>query len=86
MSKRFYLTKERFIILAVVMLVMWSSIFILFWFKGDAITKTPCEICAESYGSTVQCIAIDTGVQFVIYEENGRTFKRDIEKNISIKE
>lgn len=57
MEKEYWITNSRFKLIVIVMIVIWISIFILFFLKADEITKHPCEVCAKSIGEDVVCRA-----------------------------
>lgn len=46
---------KRVMMICIVMLIIWGSIFILFWFKADEVTRHPCSVCANKMGETVMC-------------------------------
>jgi len=67
-----WIDKNRFIVVVIVMLIIWSSLFTLFWFKGEALMKDPCSICAERVGESVTCYAgFGTQLNYVEYLPNG---------------
>jgi len=45
----------RLVLLFLLILIIWGSIFALLWFKADEVTKNPCAVCAESIGKGVFC-------------------------------
>lgn len=42
-------------VVAVAMVIIWISLLGFFYLKADEITKDPCSICADNYGSPVVC-------------------------------
>lgn len=49
----------RLLYIFMIFLIVWGSLFTLFWLKTDEITKNPCKICAEKLGEDVMCWTID---------------------------
>jgi len=48
-------SKERLILLAIVLIIVWGSLLTFWYFKADEITRDPCSICAERMGEKVTC-------------------------------
>jgi hypothetical protein len=46
---------KRWTIILIVMLLIWSSIWLLFYLKADEVTWHPCNICAKQLGNKVIC-------------------------------
>jgi len=55
MTKAFWITNSRFRIIIIVMLIIWISMFALFYMKADEVTKDPCSVCANRIGEEVTC-------------------------------
>lgn len=51
----FTFTKERLIIIGVVILIVWFSLLIFWYLKADEITKDPCNVCAKRFNKNVTC-------------------------------
>jgi hypothetical protein len=61
----YVLSKERMIILAVVILIVWFSLLAFWWVKADAISKDPCSACAERFNEKVVCTIYRDEFNFV---------------------
>lgn len=48
-------THVRLLIISVVMLLIWGSLFYLIWQKGTALATDPCKECANRLGKGVIC-------------------------------
>ena len=51
----FKIPKDRFIIIAVVLFLMWCGFMLFFYMKAEEITKDPCGICAKRMEEKVSC-------------------------------
>lgn len=51
----FKIPKDRFIIIAIVLFLMWCGFMLFFYMKAEEVTKDPCSICAKRMGETVRC-------------------------------
>jgi hypothetical protein len=56
------ITKERFIVIVIFLMLMWIGIMLFLYFKADEITKHPCQICAKRMSQDVICYLKGTGV------------------------
>ena len=55
--------KDRFIIIAVVMLIIWGSLWYLWYLKADEVTMNPCSICAKGMNDDVSFVVSGMEVQ-----------------------
>lgn len=69
------ISKQQWIIFAIVMLLIWGSLLAFWWIQADNINRDPCSICAERAGSTVIC-TIKSGITDANkqYYPNGSTY------------
>ena len=51
----YYISTRKFLIIAIVMLIIWFSMLTFFYIKADEVTKHPCEICADKVGENIIC-------------------------------
>ena len=51
----FNIDKDRFIIVAIILFLMWCGFMLFLYMKADEITKDPCSICAKRMGEKVRC-------------------------------
>lgn len=49
----------RWSVIVICLMLIWSSIILLFYLKADEVTKNPCSICAERMGKKVECYQVD---------------------------
>jgi hypothetical protein len=66
-----WIEKHKFTTIAIIMLIIWFSIFSLFWIKSDEITKDPCSICSEKLGEDFTCLNNDLVPIEKRYYQNG---------------
>ena len=67
----YWLDRNRYIFIVVVLIVMWLGFMTFYYLKADEITKDPCSICAKRMGSKILCTT-QTPVQSKReYYENG---------------
>jgi hypothetical protein len=76
-----WINKNKFIVILFVMLIIWSSIFLLFYLKTDEITKDPCSICAERLNENVICYSSGFRVFSKTFYTDGN-IKLDEQKSI----
>lgn len=55
-QKQYFLDRHRFIMIAIILLIMWAGFMIFYYLKADEITRDPCSICSERMGKDVSCI------------------------------
>lgn len=67
----FAISKDRFWIVATVMLLIWASLWLLFYLKADEVTKDPCSICAKKMGEKVTCQTNTVIPAYRVYYPNG---------------
>ncbi len=51
----FGIPKDRFIIIAICLMIIWSGCMLLLYFKAEEITNDPCTVCARRMGTEVNC-------------------------------
>lgn len=56
------ITKERFIVIVVALLIIWFGFMLFLYLKADEVTKNPCQICAKKMGQEIVCYLKGTGV------------------------
>ena len=52
---KYYLPRDRFIIIVIVLIFMWLGLMYLFYLKADEVTKDPCSICSKQMGENIIC-------------------------------
>lgn len=67
--------KDRFIIIAIVLFLMWLGFMIFFYLKADEITHSPCEVCAKKLGNDIFCTTGGVQLKEIIYHPNMTTEK-----------
>jgi hypothetical protein len=63
MKREFWISNRRFVIIAVILLLMWAWIMLFLYLKADEITKNPCSVCAKKMGETVKCTVMEPGLE-----------------------
>jgi len=51
---------KRFIIIAIILILMWLGLMVFYYLKADEVTNSPCEVCAKKLGENVMC-STDSG-------------------------
>ena len=77
MAREYWITNSRFKLIAIILVVMWCGIMVLFYLKADEVTKDPCSICAEKMGDEVVCSVMVLGGNVPasrIYYSNGSIY------------
>lgn len=74
--------KYRVILSLIVIVLIWSSLFFLFWNYGKALTTNPCSICAEKSGKDVVCFAEFSNAESIKFYKNG-TIKEPERKSVT---
>lgn len=72
----------KWAIIVICLMLIWGSIFLLFYLKADEVTKDPCSICSKRMGKDVLCTQINTkssNPATRIYYPNGSKFDNIIE-------
>lgn len=64
-----FFDRNRVMALCFTSLIIWSSLFALIWFKGEALTTNPCTLCAKKIGENIQCTG--TNLMPITFYENG---------------
>ena len=60
MTKEYWITNSRFKFIAVLLLIIFFTFMTLLYLKADVISKDPCSVCAERFGSEVSCKIVST--------------------------
>jgi len=55
MENKFYIPRERYIVIVIVLICMWLGLMLFFYLKADEVTKDPCSICANRVGENIIC-------------------------------
>ena len=63
--------RNRVMLSLILIALVWSSLFFLFWSKGKELTTNPCSLCAEKIGRDITCRADIIDVGNIIFYENG---------------
>lgn len=66
---KFYMSNKRFIVIAIILILMWLGLMLFFYLKADEVTKNPCQICAKQMNTDVMCSA-KIGDKFIIFHPN----------------
>lgn len=66
---------KKFYIACGIILLIWASLWLLFYLKADEVTRDPCSICAEKMGDKVRCTTGDTYQSIRTYYPNGSTYQ-----------
>lgn len=69
-----WFNRHRMITIGVFLLIVWGSLWLLFFLKADEITKDPCSICAERMGDKVICTMGSTYKISRNFEPNGSIY------------
>ena len=51
----FHIPRDRFLIIAILLFLMWGGFMLFFYMKAEEITKNPCSICAKQIGENIKC-------------------------------
>lgn len=66
----FNIPKDRFIIIAIILVLMWLGVMGFLYLKADEVTKDPCSICAKRLGEDITCMTNDLNPITRIYYPN----------------
>ena len=67
--------KNMFIVIVLVMLIIWSSLFVFFWQKAEAVLRDPCSICSSRTNEKIICFKGDFPSAVKTYYPNGTVSK-----------
>ena len=65
----------KWTIIVICLMLIWGSLWLLFYLKADEVTKHPCSICAEKQGKEVFCVAGSAGLVSRTYYPNGSVYQ-----------
>lgn len=71
MSKAFLITDNRFILIAILLMIIFFSFLTFFYLKADEVTRDPCSICSERMGEEILCTVVGS------FEPITRTYNTD---------
>ncbi len=73
----------KWLIPIICLMIIWGSVWVLFYLKADEVTKDPCGICAKRMGQNVQCTQYNQDDFRIpatrIYYPNGTIYDVNIE-------
>ena len=75
---------KKFIIACIVILIIWGSLFFLWYKKTDEVTRDPCSICSERMGDKVRCTTQSDYNIFRDYYPNGSIVDSTLEEPFSL--
>jgi len=55
MENNFYIPRERYIVIIIILICMWLGLMLFFYLKADEVTKDPCSICSKIMGENIIC-------------------------------
>jgi len=62
---------KMFLIVAIIIVTIWGSLFYYMIQYGDDVKKDPCSVCAKRMGEKVTCVVGDIDPQTRIYYPSG---------------
>lgn len=71
MTKAFLITDNRFILIAILLMIIFFSFLTFFYLKADEVTRDPCSICSERMGEEILCTVVGS------FEPITRTYNTD---------
>lgn len=79
----FELDYKKFAIACIIIILIWGSLFYLWYTKADEVTKDPCAICSERMGVNVVCTQMKPEGFLIpatrIYYANGTVYDPSVE-------
>lgn len=61
---KYIFTRNRFVFISVLLLIIFLIFMAVVWIKADSLTRNACQICAEKMGDNVVCTT-HSGTQLI---------------------
>lgn len=74
-ENNYWLSNKRFIIIAILLMIIFFTLMGLIYSKGNELSKHPCTLCAESHSATIQCFLPGIRPIRESYDPNGTITK-----------